>query len=75
MYDGVLNMTTTRTAISSAPGEANVYLDSVAFKDSGSKLISFFTIGPAPNSIPEQTDAAFLSQHSLDMSGSPQFAL
>lgn len=74
MYNGVLNMTTSRTAISPVPGEANVYLDSVAFKDSGSKLISFFTIGPAPNSIPEQPDAAFLPHHSLDMSGPPQFA-
>ncbi|UKZ67996.1 uncharacterized protein TrAtP1_009152 [Trichoderma atroviride] len=74
MYDGVLNMTTSRTANYSVPGEAVVYWDSVAFKDSGSKLISFFVIGPAPNSIPEQPDAAFLPQHSLDMSGSPQFA-
>lgn len=73
MHDGVLNMTTSRTANYSVPGEVVVYWDSVAFKDSGSKLISLFAIGPAPNSIPEQPDAAFLPQHSLEMSGSPQF--
>jgi hypothetical protein len=58
----IMNITTSRK-LDSAKGAA-----SVAFQNNGSKLMSFFAIGPAPGTIPEQPD---FNSTRYNMTGNP----